>query len=750
MRTILLLLLFIAMQFGSNAQKAEKIYIHTDKDFYLPGETVWFKTYMLEYNSISSKTNLFAGLYDENGKLLVQKNYPIFNGTAAGDFLIPDSTPQSQYQLRVYTKNKEISADNDLIIPLRVYQKNKLTSAAVETGLPGTAIFIEGGRLVSGVNNHIVLKNRQANAAAIIDESGKLVDSVFFEPGGYSKLQLTPQAGKRYFISWKNNNGQEQKIEMPPAQTEAVALHTELSGNKLYYSVYKSSNSEAFKLLRLSIKEGNETVYSEELKMGDKLQFVNSFATDSLGTGIYTVLLTDVNNQLQQQKLLYLPGRQHPVSIQVKQQSAAPKGKNVVEIKVNDSSLTSWSASVVDEKFYLPSLQTSIYDALIPGQMSTDLSHNISQPKKAEMLLVTYPVINSPALAPNDNYLSVSAQQQRSIHKGISLSLVIADKASGKQFYNLNQAAPGNFVASGLLYYDSAKVYYQLSDKELTQGLSVLAPAPVSMPVSIAPVKNTNWLQQLANKEENLLEEVEEFIQQKPAKFNEEQTISTVVVKSKYVNPVTKRILELDDKYATGMFKGLARGQQLNVVDDPTAQHMFDLFSYLPYRASGVSVSRNSEGAKIFVSRSGPFVVFVDEVETPVELIENISMSRIAYVKVINGIVAGSSFTTDAGAIYIYTKKGDEDRSSLTMKSIMTKGYDIPAEFLNPDYSDPKSPKPADYRTTLYWNPYIFTDKTNNSFTIEFFNNDASKGKVLKLVGLNANGEPVEVEKRLE
>jgi len=45
-------------------------------------------------------------------------------------------------------------------------------------------------------------------------------------------------------------------------------------------------------------------------------------------------------------------------------------------------------------------------------------------------------------------------------------------------------------------------------------------------------------------------------------KFNEERTIQNVTVKSKYVNPITKRILELDDKYATGMFKGLARGYQ--------------------------------------------------------------------------------------------------------------------------------------------------------------------------------------------
>ncbi|HQW93419.1 MAG TPA: hypothetical protein PKY28_09990, partial [Ferruginibacter sp.] len=42
----------------------EKIHIHFDKEFYLPGETIWFKAYLFEENLPSERsTNFYAALY---------------------------------------------------------------------------------------------------------------------------------------------------------------------------------------------------------------------------------------------------------------------------------------------------------------------------------------------------------------------------------------------------------------------------------------------------------------------------------------------------------------------------------------------------------------------------------------------------------------------------------------------------------------------------------------------------------------
>src|SRR5690349_20960818 len=57
----------------------EKIYIHYDRPYYNPGETIWFKTYIFSSNIPSgiSKT-VYAELIDEKGQVLQRKTMPVF------------------------------------------------------------------------------------------------------------------------------------------------------------------------------------------------------------------------------------------------------------------------------------------------------------------------------------------------------------------------------------------------------------------------------------------------------------------------------------------------------------------------------------------------------------------------------------------------------------------------------------------------------------------------------------------------
>jgi hypothetical protein len=236
---------------------------------------------------------------------------------------------------------------------------------------------------------------------------------------------------------------------------------------------------------------------------------------------------------------------------------------------------------------------------------------------------------------------------------------------------------------------------------------------------------------------------------QKHDKFNGLQTMKAVVVKTRYVNPVTKRLLELDEKYTTGMFRGLARGYQLNALDDPSAERAIDAFSYILYRIPGLT-SKGNFGNRTMYGRSTPLMLFINEIESPPSMLESISPTQLAYIKYIPGVVIGSSFTSGDGALYIYTKKENENNITPGMRSFYVKGYNLPNEFPQPDYSRKEEATGADYRSTLYWNPYIITDKKNSTVKIEYYNNDVAGKQILTLRGFNAAGELVELNKQLE
>ncbi len=78
-------------------------------------------------------------------------------------------------------------------------------------------------------------------------------------------------------------------------------------------------------------------------------------------------------------------------------------------------------------------------------------------------------------------------------------------------------------------------------------------------------------------------------------------------------------------------------------------------------------------------------------------------------------------------------------------------GFSKPREFYSPDYSvSGDMDETKDVRSTLYWNPYVLTDKDNRKVRIVFYNNDISNKLQLTLEGMNANGKLTRVTKLLE
>ena len=92
--------------FSSDA-KREKIYLHTDKDFYLSGETIWLKVYLFD-----AKTNLedtqstvvYIDLLDSEQNPVCSIVVNTTTNRGAGNMLIPADLKTGEYILRAYSK----------------------------------------------------------------------------------------------------------------------------------------------------------------------------------------------------------------------------------------------------------------------------------------------------------------------------------------------------------------------------------------------------------------------------------------------------------------------------------------------------------------------------------------------------------------------------------------------------------------------------------------------------------------------
>src|SRR5687767_4980578 len=82
----------------------EKLYLHFDRPYYNPGETIWFKTYVFSANlpSLISKT-VYADLIDEKGTVIERKIAPVVMSSAAAAFDLPANLTTSTVYVRAYT-----------------------------------------------------------------------------------------------------------------------------------------------------------------------------------------------------------------------------------------------------------------------------------------------------------------------------------------------------------------------------------------------------------------------------------------------------------------------------------------------------------------------------------------------------------------------------------------------------------------------------------------------------------------------
>lgn len=117
------------MDWKNFAMLREKAYLHTDRDYYYPRETIWMKAYM-GYSMPALRDTLSRTLYVElispEKKTIDTKVYRINEGVTWGDFKLPDSIASGQYYLRAYTNWMRNYGDSALFVkPLPVLSWNQ-------------------------------------------------------------------------------------------------------------------------------------------------------------------------------------------------------------------------------------------------------------------------------------------------------------------------------------------------------------------------------------------------------------------------------------------------------------------------------------------------------------------------------------------------------------------------------------------------------------------------------------------------
>jgi hypothetical protein len=370
----------------------EKIFVHTDKEFYLAGEICWFKLYLVDA-SLHQPLDLSKVAYlewlDKDNRPVLQAKIGLRDGHGDGSVYLPQTLHSGHYKLRAYTSwMKNFGVDGFFEKSLTVVNARKSAEMPSAPAVLQYTVgfFPEGGNLVEGLSSTVAFKiadqyGQSTECTGVITEDDQ--DTVVrFQTlrFGLGNFVLTPRSGHRYRSTVRLADGTAVTTLLPAASREGMVMHVSAEGeDRLRVDVQSTTAVTDIYLLadtRQSVKWGGTTTVKD-----GKASFVVD--RNRLGEGISHLTVFDSRRQPACERLVFrLPSRPLQFDVKADQATYGTRKKISLMVSSKGDANSPVAADCSVAVFRVDSLQTAttghIFEYLWLG---SDLKGKIESPE---------------------------------------------------------------------------------------------------------------------------------------------------------------------------------------------------------------------------------------------------------------------------------------------------------------------------------------------------------------------------------
>ncbi len=188
----------------------EKIYLHTDKSFYVAGEIIWFKIYYVDAatnQSLDFSKVAYVEVLDRLNKPVLQAKIELSEKGGSGSLYLPLTLNSDSYTIRAYTnwmKNSGTSVFFEKTISVVNTIKPVEANVQQDSIRVMANFFPEGGNLVHDIETrlafHIVGQNGKGVDAhgTITNDNGDTIKRFSTYKFGIGSFIFKPLAGQQY------------------------------------------------------------------------------------------------------------------------------------------------------------------------------------------------------------------------------------------------------------------------------------------------------------------------------------------------------------------------------------------------------------------------------------------------------------------------------------------------------------------------------------------------------------------------
>jgi hypothetical protein len=737
----------------------EKTYVHTDKNFYLTGEILWFKIYNVDAG-LNTPLNIskvaYVDVLDEANNAVLQAKISLTNGAGNGSFYIPVTLKNGNYKLRAYTnwmKNFGPDVFFEKAITL-VNPLTELTEAPKEITKPvSIQFFAESGNLLSGVTSTVGFKAVGSNGkgaeinGVVINQRNDTVVRFQSLKFGMGSFTFTPEANSTYKAVVRIGRDNALINDLPAVTSKGYAIHI-VDAEKPQPELKISTRGNNNEPLYLFVHSGQQVMLAQSIATNANGDASVSIDKTKLGQGINHITVFNSARQpvcerliFNRPKLLNLLGQvqtqyktrsQVDIGVSTNNTAGKPTAANMsVSVfkldslnNADDTDIASylWLGSelkgTIESPRYYFDIVTSETDKaldnllLIQGWSRFKWNDVLDSKQKFAYLpeydghLITGQ-INNAAEKPAPGmqaYLSVPG-------KRVQLYGAVAD-STGKLLFNTRQfVGPGEIVVQTNTEKDSSKY-----------NITIASPYAEQYSTQKLPYFNLDkrWQKALENNSLNMQ------VQNTYVPDKLKQYINPMVDSSAYFGANVKSYL-LDDY------------RRFITLEEVLREYILEVL---------VSVSKK----RVHFHVLSPIDLYKDE--DPLAILDGVPIFNLDRLFTIDPLKIRKLDMVDRefywgpirtnGVINLTSYKGDMAGFEIDPRAVVLdyEGMQLQREFYSPVYETEQQQKNRvpDFRNVLYWAPDVNTD-VNGKAKVSFYTADKPGKYAVVLQGLTADGQ---------
>lgn len=375
----------------------EKLYLHTDKEFYVAGEIAWFRLYYtdgLTHHPLQMSKVAYVEILNDKNDPVQQAKISLIPGESKGSFYLPASLNTGYYTIRAYT-NWMKNFDNGFFFEKRVAIVNTLKEpgAGSATATATAAViqfFPEGGNLVSDLESRVGFIIRNANGG-INEAKGFIVSNandtiLAFSPlkFGIGNFLFKPQAGNTYKAIVVLPGGPSITQSLPQVYNDGYVMRLDDSGaGQLLLNIsMKVNGAQQSEQLMLAVHTRQSLKLAERLTVNNSGSVSVAIDKSKLGDGVTHLTLFNQSGRPVCERLYFIKPAQN-ASLSVSSDRAVYETRQPISLSLNALSGTApdlsmeMSASV----FLLDSLQEASQSSIVDYMwLTSDLGDDIESP----------------------------------------------------------------------------------------------------------------------------------------------------------------------------------------------------------------------------------------------------------------------------------------------------------------------------------------------------------------------------------